>query len=559
MWIKELKVHDYRAFQKEFHMNLSKNVTVIAGLNGVGKSTLLAILTNVGEVRKYKTLNGKPFRGEFSDVIMYDKGNDTAGTKATVTFAHLPADRTLFNVTPHLSFRASKHRRILQNNYYKYTHNKKTLRSTTEKSIIRYRLIPKKSKEHDNERKVVWPSYYMGLSRLTPIGEHDTAIPKKIPEQLSRQIVNDHKTILSENTDIDNTSISNFEIGTNFPKANIITNNYGYAANSNGQDNTGQIIEAVYSFSELKKQMEANGEEYIGGILAIDEFDATLHPAAQNRLLDWLLKKSQKLDLQIVFTTHSITLLEHASKIQKLKGNHEKIKINYLNTFSDNVGKVSVKENPDPNYYKYDLQQTYSNVPDRLTEVYVLSEDEVTRWFAQKLIDFSQHKELQGLNWLDVNISWSHMLNLYDAAPETFTNFFIVLDPDLNLDNKKSQLQEYINDHFVSFQVNSARSNVFVLPGSNTIETMIWTYLHSIPSDDSLFEDPLFIRCGITYDSIRIMDEETNNDPTHKHWFKNHRTIMDVVIKYWIRDHRNDVNKFIGILSSAYNRHTNQI
>lgn len=43
MWINKITVHDYRAFQKEFNMKLSKNVTVIAGLNGVGKSTLLAM------------------------------------------------------------------------------------------------------------------------------------------------------------------------------------------------------------------------------------------------------------------------------------------------------------------------------------------------------------------------------------------------------------------------------------------------------------------------------------------------------------------------------------
>ncbi|KAA8788083.1 ATP-binding protein, partial [Lactobacillus crispatus] len=76
----------------------------------------------------------------------------------------------------------------------------------------------------------------------------------------------------------------------------------------------GQIIEAVLSFEMLKKQL---GKSYIGGILAIDEIDATLHPAAQNRLIDWLLKKSKELKLQIVFTTHSLTLLEHLSHIQK--------------------------------------------------------------------------------------------------------------------------------------------------------------------------------------------------------------------------------------------------
>ncbi|CDF70706.1 AAA family ATPase [Lactobacillus acidophilus] len=77
MWIKDLNIKDYRAFQKETNIELSKHLTAIAGMNGVGKSTILAILTNVGELpKKYKTIGGSLFRGEFSDVIMYDAGYD---------------------------------------------------------------------------------------------------------------------------------------------------------------------------------------------------------------------------------------------------------------------------------------------------------------------------------------------------------------------------------------------------------------------------------------------------------------------------------------------------
>ena len=120
MWINQITVHDYRAFQKQFNMKLSKNITVIAGLNGVGKSTLLAILTNVGELKKYKALNGKPFRGEFSDVIMYDKENDTVGDKATIYFSNLPSNPNEFNVEKKLSFRASTHSRTVKHfNYIK--------------------------------------------------------------------------------------------------------------------------------------------------------------------------------------------------------------------------------------------------------------------------------------------------------------------------------------------------------------------------------------------------------------------------------------------------------
>lgn len=558
MWINQITVHDYRAFQKQFNMKLSKNITVIAGLNGVGKSTLLAILTNVGELKKYKALNGKPFRGEFSDVIMYDKENDTVGDKATIYFSNLPSNPNEFNVAKKLSFRASTHSRTVKHfNYIKIKGKEIYNKQELKQKITRYRLIPKKSPERNNERKVIWPSFYMGLSRLTPIGEKDSVIPKKIPIDISKKIINDHKEILSEKEDLKDASIANFDIGANFPKANITAKDYGFASNSNGQDNTGQIIEAVYSFANLKKELEDNGKEYIGGILAIDELDATLHPAAQNKIFDWLLKKSKELDLQIVFTTHSITLLEYASKLQGNSVNKENIKINYLHSFADDPGKVIVKENPNPNYYKYDLQQTYSNIPDQLPEVFVLSEDEITRWFAKKLIKYSNKEELLKLEWLDVNISWSHLLNLYNANPNNFSNYIFILDPDLNFNKEHtSQLKEYMKDHFVSFQVNDSNSNIFILPGSKSIENIMWEYIHNITSTSPTFDDPLLIQAGINYDSLRLIDkdEKFTDDNNHKKWFKDNRTLMDVMVKYWIRDNESEVKKFIGIMLSSYKR-----
>ena len=40
----------------------------------------------------------------------------------------------------------------------------------------------------------------------------------------------------------------------------------------------------------------------------IDELDATMHPAAQIRLLNVLYEEAKLLNLQIVFTTHSLSL-----------------------------------------------------------------------------------------------------------------------------------------------------------------------------------------------------------------------------------------------------------
>lgn len=54
------------------------------------------------------------------------------------------------------------------------------------------------------------------------------------------------------------------------------------------------------------------GDAYRGGVLVIDELDAGFHPRAQVALLDQLKSKARELQIQVVATTHSLTLLEHA-------------------------------------------------------------------------------------------------------------------------------------------------------------------------------------------------------------------------------------------------------
>ena len=79
-----------------------------------------------------------------------------------------------------------------------------------------------------------------------------------------------------------------------------------------GQDNIGYIVSALVDFY-LHKQKTEN---YNGGILCIDEIDASLHPNAQLRLFDLLDRLSEELELQIFVTTHSLTILKKIIKKQ---------------------------------------------------------------------------------------------------------------------------------------------------------------------------------------------------------------------------------------------------
>ena len=179
MWISSVEVHDFRAFQQGIKIELSKNITCISGHNGIGKSTILAVLSNCGELKKDDAthINGSLFRGEFSDIIVGDREYDTTGEKAILTFEDIPNinaeinDRSIF--VKELRFRA-----LFQKD--------------------RYRLLPQKIIDiRETESKLKWPTYYLGLSRLYPVGEAKTNSRKTIPIKIAEELVSLHKSILS--------------------------------------------------------------------------------------------------------------------------------------------------------------------------------------------------------------------------------------------------------------------------------------------------------------------------------------------------------------------------
>ena len=69
-----------------------------------------------------------------------------------------------------------------------------------------------------------------------------------------------------------------------------------------------QIMYLLLSFIKLKTEYDNIGEPWPGGILLIDELDATLHPAAQIRLIDLIYKVCKQFNFQAVFTTHSLQI-----------------------------------------------------------------------------------------------------------------------------------------------------------------------------------------------------------------------------------------------------------
>lgn len=187
MYIEKIVIQNFRAFQSEealhsgYEIKLGRHITCISGHNGIGKSTILAMLSNCAELKlKYgRLLNGDKFSGDYSTIIKYDERSDTPGHKCTIYFENLPEMENKENdniYVKKLGFRAATQGKDSEN--------------------PRYRLIPIKTEERNNEKKINWPVYYLGLSRLFPVGESDEVDKKLIKDNKISEIIKEYKNFL---------------------------------------------------------------------------------------------------------------------------------------------------------------------------------------------------------------------------------------------------------------------------------------------------------------------------------------------------------------------------
>ena len=283
---KKIQIKDFRLFQNQTIL-LGKYLTVLSGRNSTGKSTILGMIANSGELKKKDgvTYSSKAFRAEFSELFKGSRQFDSIGPdRFEITLCDENGSETDYR-----SFRTAwqtkdKFRKKQQDGAageQGKTPPAKEDKKEKAPHEERFRVIPFKKLDDGKktEAKFNYPVLYLGLSRLFPIGEsQDGTISTKAisfkSEEHHKWFVEKYKSILSMQTDVQ--EVTNYSIGETDKKSGIgvSTDHYDYLTNSSGQDNLGQILFALLSFRKLK---EEQGNSWQGGVLLIDEIDATLH------------------------------------------------------------------------------------------------------------------------------------------------------------------------------------------------------------------------------------------------------------------------------------------
>lgn len=305
------------------------------------------------------------------------------------------------------------------------------------------------------------------------------------------------------------------------------TSFYDWKMNSAGQDNVGKILLAILSFKRLK---ETHRIAYQGGILAIDEIDATLYPASQLKLIEALRKFSSQLNIQVVFTTHSLNILEKACEWQEDTKITGQLKVVYLQKVDF---KVKAIDNISYEVIKNKLNVALS-IRQKPKKIPVFTEDKEGEVFFRAIIK----RKSTVLQFVDCTLGCDNLIELArkKIVGFRFPESLIVLDGDVKTEASKMR------------KINQNK-NFLVLPGSKSPERLIADFLYNLPDESEHWDN---IYDGYSKQHVfrdhSLHEIQTNRDKA-KDWFNSQKPSWGRncanVINLWMAENQKEVDTFI--------------
>jgi len=469
--IAKLLIKKFRLFAPDSQFKIGPRITLISGINGTAKSTLLGMIcqplgfpskkkSDSAYTRVYdghalqdkRTLFGSFFKAEFSDVFRLSKKFDNVRNHEYTLFLEGDA--------------------FVEGSSVKEEGLKVRSEARNDQHDNKLRFVTNSQTRKPGEGNYPHPVIYLGLDRLRPLS---TLQKEDVVNEGSRlsveeeRIWNDiYKTVMItlKNEDVHSEEI---DTGSTFKYKyhSVATSFFDSESASAGQDNLGLIVTAIVSFANLKSEL---GAAYQGGVLLIDELDATLHPIAQQLLLRKLVEYSEKLDLQIIATTHSLTLLEDACRKYK-----KYTTLIYLEK-KDNV--IKLNNDVDYDYILSDLIHYRKENKIQEHRTTVMFEDAVAADFFKKVTNgvFNEYVIIHNAEsrnsetCLPNDVLAQIATRLSSKKIPEFENIVFVLDPDSrNLLSKKMR-------------------KLVALPGPDAcIEAEMYRFLSELSEGDSLW------------------------------------------------------------------------
>ena len=316
---KRLILNTFRNFKK-VEIRLGNKITLISGQNGVGKSNILSLIAS-GSGLSQKAALGSNFQPEFNEFFNIDPSEDYDNYELYIEYTC----EGKYALGKKLTFKddTSTNRgiRIIP-------------RTTNYFSQIKQGDAVNAAKNDygvGGAARVGIPTIYLSLSRLYPLGENREKV--KVKKIRSNNVLNRvdvrEKFKTWYNTVIPNAIKDDKSVEVIEKKAcpresmHMNINNTPTLSQSIGQDNVGNIISALVDIYLLSSK-----PEYTGALLCIDEIDVSLHPDTQINMLNLLDYLSDEYNIQIVVSSHSLTLIKELLKKEHM--NSDSYRIAYI-------------------------------------------------------------------------------------------------------------------------------------------------------------------------------------------------------------------------------------
>lgn len=537
MIIKSVEIEKFRAFENA-SFTLGKRITAISGRNATQKTTVLGMIGQPFTISKdhpmygCKTIDGYNFRSQFKEKFKISPEHDVIGQH---------------------KWKLELHNGVYEQNYYAVESIAR--RQSGQAPTLRFWNAESRAR---GAGYIQLPVYFLSLSRLFPIGESGKtkAVPSTLtPEELSYCITH-YRTILSIQHMGDNPDVGIEKGASSKTFAGVSDDTHDIFTNSAGEGNIMRIILAALSFKRLKEQY---GRDYRGGILLIDELDATLYGFSQAKLVDYLWQVAGDYKIQIVFTTHSPIILKCVNKYQR-KERHDKginlppfaydSSIVYLEPQYDREGTRTImpKNISTSTELGQILNDINLSIPTGNSKINIYCEDTRAVSFLQYVLSAALTINLDlYMSFIDINLGWTNYVQLAEKGVPEFRNNVIVLDGDVPQKREYRSKETAIRDS----------GNFIFLP--LVIEEGLFRALKDNGAF-SRFQESFSRVPGFTYDvcfNNWPLDADSYGTNDFKQWYAQAESALGdqtILFAFWCNEHRDKVAAFVENFIEMFNK-----
>lgn len=351
--IRGIQIECFRSLKGQ-SLVLGKQITVLSGRNGTMKTSLMGLLAH-------------PFTSDAKDVF-------GANLKTTL--------QEVFKLSPDFDKEDYKYHLVVE------TESDAVLCEPVyiyrvQENTNRHRVVVSGAEKGDGN--FLYNTSFLNLKRLFPLVDTKAQPTTDISVSLSVSEVADlkdfYETVFPSSEYEAFIPVHQNNVKTTFALSGDSAK-YDWQSISSGEDNLGAIFNRLLGFQRSLKA----GQRFGNGILCIDEFESSLHPVAQLRLMDYLYRWSEKYKVQIVISTHSLHLIQHLYLKHAPNLSAKRIVINFVSKSTASDNNYPILQNPP---YELAYKELTLSIPAKMAEarkVKIFCEDEYAIHFAKRLI-----------------------------------------------------------------------------------------------------------------------------------------------------------------------------